>query len=132
MLYAIPTLKCKSNISNKVIFTCYLRWFQHIIPCKKQWLIKIILYIDNNIPICSDIKNRSRKLPINPNNLQNGIQRKKGKTKSLNKTSRAGEKVKNSYNMKNQATIDFLIVHNSTIGSKLKLKLQNSLTIVTI
>ena len=108
MLYAIPTLKCKSNISNNVIFTCYLRWFQHIIPCKKQWLIKIILYIDNNIPICGDIKNRSWKLPINPNNLQNGIQRKKEKTKSLNKTSRAGEKVKNNYNMKNLATIDSL------------------------
>lgn len=40
------------------------------LPCEKQWLIQVILYIDNNIPIRSDIKNWSWKLSINANNLK--------------------------------------------------------------
>lgn len=40
------------------------------LPCQKQWLIELILDIDHDIPIGSDVENGPWEQPINPDHLK--------------------------------------------------------------
>lgn len=74
VLYSIPALKYYPvllTLTFLILKTCLeCKWYMEIIPCKKQCLIEVILDIDNNIPVCSDVKNWSWKLPVYPNHLE--------------------------------------------------------------
>lgn len=72
MLDSIPEIKTSIiPLSPRIIMVLNESRFRshEIIPCEKHGFIKIVLYIDNNVPICCCFQNWSRKLPIYCNHL---------------------------------------------------------------
>ena len=84
VLYSVPA----SNYNRHSL--CHIHFDKSFhangyIPCEKQRLVKVVLDIDDNVPIRRDVKNWPRELPIDPDHLEKRL-RRMAKKQSANAT----------------------------------------------